>query len=916
MSNSATRTATQTPSLPPAVPSPPVWSCDTHRRSHYQQQQQQQQQRENKLKQEQTQLSTLLSELRRATNYWFQSKSDDGFQLLVQTCQQILQHGLRQPAGVGILRLIEDFEFLRHAEEQSVPLPCTSTQNVAAISVSDFLRQWITSCLRGRCLSRCMQSLVADRELLDGYYQRDVAYLRHSGYAAALFVCLTAIELDQSSLLSQLDPLNRRGRHRRTSSQPNFSIAHRLHVVHEEEQQQHPQQLQLQQQPQDDQLPHLNHPAASASHLLRRIKSLPCLYQGEPGSSGLMRPRCQTLSSRPVPFCSRGEVAAFSGSSISTTSSCSQTPPSPPRHIQLINCDDIKIWTDQTSPTTTPAKTPETTTTTPTAAATNNCIKRGSPFHRVLGNLFSSPPVYTSWYRRPIGQQDEASSVLDNFLPVNGRKLDKRQHQSLFEGISMLDDSYACQPEAGTSSSTQLATAPLDIVASQCQGQGSSANCSTTTSCSLSSDSQHSSAGNKIDNQSFAAFLQMSRYTHNNNTELEKENAHFRISEACIAAIEHVKWTRRGDQHNDSTANAAREADALLMPYVEQHNATSAGNINNNDNNHSSSGNNNNSNSAEAVGLQLISRFKDQQLPKLGDLRWLVSEQDAPQQLLPMPKPEAQYQQQQLLANDEAQAGLTRGTKTWAPPRQQIIFTEHPAESRSQLLQRQHYRCAGCGMHVTRQYQHHFRYCNYLGKYLCTGCHRNQLSAIPAKILQTWDFHSYAVSSFAYRLIEQMYTFPLFHVPDLNAQLYVKQKQLARARRRRQQLRFVRDLIVACRFATKEQAFFDAVPAHITNDPDMWSMCDFVDVQNKSMTRSIEQLIGLSEQHVYNCVLCTGRAFSCEHCKSRPLIYPWQRKVHRCAQCGACAHHNCWKSSSAGVCLRCQRLQERKQLAS
>lgn len=53
----------------------------------------------------------------------------------------------------------------------------------------------------------------------------------------------------------------------------------------------------------------------------------------------------------------------------------------------------------------------------------------------------------------------------------------------------------------------------------------------------------------------------------------------------------------------------------------------------------------------------------------------------------------------------------------------------------------------------------------------------------------------------------------------------------------------------------REQALFDAVPAHITKDPDMWSMCDFVDVQNNSLCRSIEDLIELNEQHVYSCVV-------------------------------------------------------------
>lgn len=32
-------------------------------------------------------------------------------------------------------------------------------------------------------------------------------------------------------------------------------------------------------------------------------------------------------------------------------------------------------------------------------------------------------------------------------------------------------------------------------------------------------------------------------------------------------------------------------------------------------------------------------------------------------------------------------------------------------------------------------------------------------------------------------------------------------------------------------------------------------MCDFVDVHNSSMSRSIKEVIALSEQHVQNCVV-------------------------------------------------------------
>ncbi|XP_062139123.1 run domain Beclin-1-interacting and cysteine-rich domain-containing protein [Drosophila sulfurigaster albostrigata] len=857
---------------------PPSWSCDTHRRAR-------------EAKQQQLQLTTLLAELRRATHHWFQTKSDECFHLVVQTCVRILQHGLLLPSATngGTQRLIEDFEFLRATQLQ---LPHGSnSQHAPTQLVSVFLQQWVTSCLQQRCLTRCLQTLAADRELLDTYYQPDVALLRHSTHATALFVCLTAVQLDQSSLLSQLEPLQRRQRHRRTSSQPNFSnVTQRLQVVQEEELLPQHAQKQPQQQQQQQQL-----------LLLRRIKSLPSLQQSSDHSPDSLRPRCQTYNSRRARWteAERELELPLSGCSLSTASSGQLTPR---RVIQLINCDDIKIWTDQTNNSSSGSgNSSDCNTMTPTATGTAAAAisKRGSPsLNGWLGKLFGSPPVYTSWYQRGLGHDDETSSVLDTFGPVNGRKLDKRQQQSLFEGISMLD--YA---QAETEQETM--TAPLDIVGCH---QVSGASCSSSTPCSTLSTSENNSYNSKRDNQSLAAFLQMSRYAHNN-TELEKENAHFRISEACITAIEHVKWSRRRrrQRHNSSSSNNSSgstnnqgqgdtfiDAETIGVPFVEQQHSLGAGN----------------NNSAEAVGLQLISRFKDQQLPKLGDLKWLVSEQDAPQQLLPLPKPLPQ-QQQQL---QEESACLTRGTRTWAPPRQQIIFTEHPALSRTELLKRQQYRCAGCGMHVARQYQQHFRYCNYLGKYLCTGCHRNQMSAIPAKILHSWDFRCYAVSSFAYRLIEQMYTFPLFHVPDLQPELYGKQKALARARKRRLQLKYAQDFISACRFATREQALFSAVPTHITNEPDMWSMCDFVDAQNNSMRRSIEELIALSEQHINNCVLCTGRAFVCEYCKSPKLIYRWQRKVQRCAQCGVCSHYKCWKAASSSSyhrCQRCDRLHQR-----
>ncbi|KAF5273557.1 hypothetical protein FQR65_LT04555 [Abscondita terminalis] len=78
--------------------------------------------------------------------------------------------------------------------------------------------------------------------------------------------------------------------------------------------------------------------------------------------------------------------------------------------------------------------------------------------------------------------------------------------------------------------------------------------------------------------------------------------------------------------------------------------------------------------SAEGVALSLISRFNEKQLPRASDLEWLVSAEDAPQALLPLPK-------SWPVSPDECgenQLTPLRGTTEWAPPRPQIIFTPHP----------------------------------------------------------------------------------------------------------------------------------------------------------------------------------------------------------------------------------------------
>ncbi|KAL0274218.1 UNVERIFIED_CONTAM: hypothetical protein PYX00_006690 [Menopon gallinae] len=310
--------------------------------------------------------------------------------------------------------------------------------------------------------------------------------------------------------------------------------------------------------------------------------------------------------------------------------------------------------------------------------------------------------------------------------------------------------------------------------------------------------------------------------------------------------------------------------------------------------------------SAENVALSLLKQFKEKQLPRASDLEWLVSEEDAPQELLPLPK-------SWPVSPDDAECGKTtllRGTSDWAPPRAQVIFTLHPPPVRRALLNKQNFRCAGCGLRVAQEYAHRFRYCEYLGRYFCTGCHSNQLAVIPGRILFKWDFGRYPVSTFSYRLLDQMSTDPLFRINDLNPELYKKNKTLERVRQLRVQLYYIKDFVLTCRFADQVREDLDREPTYMLNDPDMYSVQDLVQVKTGELRERLRDIIRDSFTHVNNCQLCQARGFVCELCPSKEVIFPWViNKVSRCGHCGSCFHLQCFKS---GFCPRCARASARK----
>ena len=190
--------------------------------------------------------------------------------------------------------------------------------------------------------------------------------------------------------------------------------------------------------------------------------------------------------------------------------------------------------------------------------------------------------------------------------------------------------------------------------------------------------------------------------------------------------------------------------------------------------------------SAESIALTLLSQVGSCRLPPADRLPWLVTRDMVDQDLLPLPSSLPVDPDTDLLVS-----GVTelRGTLTWAPPRPQIVLTVQPVPGKRTLaLSSQRWMCAGCGMRVEQRYSRSFRWCHYLGKYFCTGCHSNKTHLIPARIIQHWDFRKYPVSNFALEILTSMAREPVFNVAHLNPGLFRKVERLKQVATLRQQL--------------------------------------------------------------------------------------------------------------------------------
>ncbi|NXT86000.1 RUBIC protein, partial [Zapornia atra] len=892
-----------------------------------------------------------------------------GLERLCRDMHSILYHGLihdkvcrRQK---DYWQFVKDIRWLSpgsaHHLEKFISLQESSQPDPEGPGDPAIAQLWLQHSLQCHCLSAQLRPLLGNRQYIRKFYA-DTAFLLSDAHVTAMLQCLEAVEQNNPRLLAQIDTSMLT---RKSDGPPSVTKSQSLTA-----------------------LPASPYIPAAGCTQQRCFGSFSSL--DHPASSGLSDRRPVSLSVSSNSSQSQERCPSTRSSSFSDSRSSVEQPSSANRFHVTSPKDPFSPASEMSSSTTSQSEDTWTGSQDDTQSDAND-----GPEYLAIGNLgrrgracsttsttsskSSSSKLFSSSSSQKL---DSVSSLGEQGASGGGsRGLSLLRRSSFSEGQSSAPQGILKKSHVRSHSDTNVASGKLhESHGDPGRGRGpvsastQSSELSTPSSLYMEYDSgQYLSSGEGMfrrpsEGQSLISYL--SEQDFGSCADLEKENAHFSISESLIAAIELMKCNMMSRQLEEeeeedsdkeiqelkqkirirrqqirtrhlfpachemgsdslvvtdsgsqfSSHGSMRLSDSGSAEDVEEYEIRDADIKRNPDSSRKSFLSSDsishsflNSNSAEAVAMGLLKQFEGMQLPAASELEWLVPEHDAPQKLLPIPD------SLPISPDDGEHADIyklrirVRGNLEWAPPRPQIIFNVHPAPTRKVAVAKQNYRCAGCGIRTDPDYIKRLRYCEYLGKYFCQCCHENAQTVIPSRILRKWDFSKYYVSNFSKDLLSKIWSDPLFNVQDINPALYRKVKSLNQVWLLRIQLFHMKNMFKTCRLAKDLLDSFDAVPGHLTEDLHLYSLSDLSATKKGDLVPRLTDLLKAGSLHVEKCMLCQAKGFICEFCQNEgDIIFPFElNKCRTCEECKACYHKSCFKSSR---CPRCERLQARREL--
>ena len=207
------------------------------------------------------------------------------------------------------------------------------------------------------------------------------------------------------------------------------------------------------------------------------------------------------------------------------------------------------------------------------------------------------------------------------------------------------------------------------------------------------------------------------------------------------------------------------------------------------------------------------------------------------------------------------------------------------------------------------------RFCHYFGQYFCAQCHTGQTSVLPAQVIRNWNFSKFPVCDHAVTLIMGKGKKPAIDLSIHNPEIYEDARLPFRTlRKTRERNLFVSEYVDKC----KRKEELDGImgeKAHFFRSVHIYSLTDLIEIKGGTLLPLLDTIYGKLVAHIMKCDGCTGRAFICEICYSKELLFPFEfEKIGRCLDCGRVFHKKCYEllRASQGNCPVCVRSQKIK----
>lgn len=250
-----------------------------------------------------------------------------------------------------------------------------------------------------------------------------------------------------------------------------------------------------------------------------------------------------------------------------------------------------------------------------------------------------------------------------------------------------------------------------------------------------------------------------------------------------------------------------------------------------------------------------------------------------------------------------------------------LIVELKPNKSIRQLLEAQHYACAGCHMHlnarktllqelVQKLKWHKPRLCEYTGQLFCGSCHTNDTAVLPAKVLHLWDFSLYPVSQLAKAYLESIYDQPMLCVSAVNPVLFSKVPALLHVMSVRKRIASMFPYL-RCPFRSSIQRGL-GFRRHLLESNDFFALRDLVDLSKGAFAALpvvVETISSKIFEHItQQCLVCCDAGVPCAARQScddpSSFIFPFQQddEAMRCRSCGSLFHQPCFRKIDGCSC--------------